>query len=74
MATSKDRASDVDPIVEEGLRLLDEDPELRADLDEFGTRLARGEVTDAELMPHAEVLRRLKRLGLPVGTDEHESE
>src|SRR5579871_3521970 len=55
---STNSAPDQDPIAEEGRRLLEEDPEFRADVEEFGARLARNEVSDAELVPHAEVVRR----------------
>ena len=50
-----------DPIKAEGLRLLEEDPELAADLANFNRRLDAGEVDPSELHTTEEVR---KRLGL----------
>jgi hypothetical protein len=52
-------AAKADPISEEGKRILDADPELRADLRDFVSRLDRGDVDDAELVAHSVVRRRL---------------
>jgi hypothetical protein len=49
-------AHDRDPIEEEGLRLLEEDPELLDSLQEFERRYRAGEV---RLIDHSEVRRRL---------------
>ncbi|MBJ7607891.1 MAG: hypothetical protein JF887_00460 [Candidatus Dormibacteraeota bacterium] len=60
MAT--DRQDEGDPILAEGLRLLEEDPALAAQLDDFERRLDSGEVPRTALHTTAEVRR---RLGLP---------
>jgi hypothetical protein len=51
-----------DPIREEALRLLSEDPSLRADIEDFNRRLDAGKIDPSDLLTTAEVRR---RLGLP---------
>lgn len=63
--------SNLDPILEEGRQLLEQDAELRADLEEFGARLAQGNVPEDELVAHDLVVR---RLGLPRSPREADSE
>ena len=51
-----------DPIADEGRRLLEDDPQLAAEIDEFNRKLDAGEVGDSELHS-SETVRR--HLGLP---------
>lgn len=59
-----------DPIEEEGVRILDENPALRARLREFGRKLKDGE--DLEVHEHDEA-RRIVGLG-PVGAPDPSSD
>jgi hypothetical protein len=56
------RHEPVDPIQAEGLQLLEDDPALSADLEEFERRLDAGEIPASELHSTEDVRR---RLGLP---------
>jgi hypothetical protein len=52
-----------DPIEEEGDRLLRQQPELLRQLERFDRDYPKGKV---KLVDHAEVRRRLKKLGVPL--------
>jgi hypothetical protein len=52
-----------DPIEEEGDRLVRERPALRRQLERFERDYPKGNVS---LVDHAEVRRRLKKLGVPI--------
>jgi hypothetical protein len=56
------RHEPVDPIQVEGLQLLEDDPALSADLEEFERELDAGEIPASELHSTEDVRR---RLGLP---------
>jgi hypothetical protein len=58
-----------DPIAEEGNRILQNDPGLRAELDEFERRLDAGEVGEDELVSNEEVIKMLRERGVDVTTD-----
>ena len=62
MATEPER----DPIEEEAERVLAENPGLPEELEEFGRAYDAGEISDADLIPHEEVRRRLAELGVPL--------
>ncbi len=56
------RQEPIDPIQAEGLQLLQDDPTLSAELEEFERQLDAGEIPASELHSTADVRR---RLGLP---------
>ncbi|MGI8847580.1 MAG: hypothetical protein ACR2GX_04850 [Candidatus Dormibacteria bacterium] len=58
-----------DPIEDEAERILDDQPELRKDLNDFGRAYDSGQVPAGTLVPHNKVRKRLRTQGVELPPD-----